>query len=96
MYQDGVNFLLNYVAKIGGQYAEWYSGVTNDPEQRLFQDHNVDRMLDPWAHFPCLNAAIARSVEQYLLNIGMTGGSGGGDNQSSQVYVYKITNHSKE
>lgn len=96
MFQNAVNYLLEFINRKGGLYNGWYSGVTNNPEQRIFQQHKVNRVYDPWAYYPCTNAPVARDVEQHLLNLGMQGDVGGGDNQSLVVYVYKITDHSQE
>lgn len=96
MFQNAVNFLLSYVNQNGGHYDYWYTGITNDPGKRLLQEHNVSKENDLWAYYPCSTSSTARDVEQHFISLGFTGGTGGGDELSSTVYVYRITNHSKE
>ena len=85
-----------YVQKIGGAWSSWYVGITADPEQRLFNDHNVDRK-GAWIYVPCDSADVARDVEAYFIDIlGTKGGGGGGDNASKFVYAYTITSSTKE
>lgn len=89
--QQIINEFLGYMAKTGGLYKEWYVGITNDPQQRLFTEHNVDEQNGNWIHAPADTNLVARSVEDYFLNQGCDGGSGGGDNSSTTAYAYKKT-----
>lgn len=42
------------------------------------------------------NKTVAQSVEEYFLNKGMKGDTGGGTDDSIYVYCYEITNLTKE
>ena len=96
MFDAAVNFLKGEVYRWGFASSSWYIGITNNPNNALFVRHNVQR-VDPWAHFRCLNAQIARKVEEYLLlTLGAQGDTGGGDDDSIYVYAYKITNRTNE
>ena len=56
-------------------YSDFYIGITNDIERRLFGEHNV---------------------EEYFLEQGMKGDTGGGNNGTVYVYCYEITNNTIE
>lgn len=86
----------SYVANHGGFYSEWYTGITADPRQRLFNDHAVNEKNGPWIYHQCETSAVAREVEDHFIGLGMKGGPGGGDHGSRSVYAYKITSTTKE
>ena len=70
----------NYIDKEGSSYSEWYVGITDNPEERLFDEHGVDRGQPWWIYEECFNATSARRVEDYFINTLETdGGGGGGD-----------------
>lgn len=85
-----------YVAKCGGDYSDWYVGIAADPEQRLFNDHGVSKNSGAWIWIRAASADDARAAEKSLLALGMTGGPGGGDEESDCVYGYRITSTTKE
>jgi hypothetical protein len=86
----------DHVRSRGGAYSSWYVGVATDPEQRLFNDHNVSRENGYWIYRWCANSSDARGIEDYFIRKGMQGGPGGGDKDTSAVYAYKITISTKE
>ena len=67
---------------------QWYVGIASDPDDRLFEDHNVSKTKDHWAYIPADSEIIARSVEKHFLDAGCDGGPGGGGPGSRYVYVY--------
>jgi len=86
-----VNDIKNHADKEGGGYRNWYCGIASDPDQRLFNDHNV-----PWGENKAWwikgNAGSeqsARDTEDYLVQLGFDGGIGGGDYTTIHVYAYK-------
>jgi len=78
----------DYVSKCGGSFSSWYIGIAEDPRDRLFNQHNVNEKNDNWIYRPTPSSEIARNVEQHFLDLGMDGGSGGGDYLSKAVYCY--------
>ncbi len=91
-----VQEIADHVQKCGGSYFQWYAGVAADGEQRLFNDHHVDRKNDVWIYRRCATSDEARAVEDYFIKRGMKGGPGGGDSTTTTVYAYKITNSTRE
>lgn len=77
-------------------YTNFYIGITNDIERRLFGEHNVSREQNWWIYREAINDEHSRAVEQHFLELGMRGGGGGGDETSIFVYCYKITNSTNE
>lgn len=77
-------------------YSDFYVGITNDIERRLFVEHNVDKKSNWWIYRTATNKTAAQSVEEYFLNKGMKGDTGGGTDDSIYVYCYEITNLTKE
>lgn len=86
-----------YIDKVGGLYNSWYVGIAEDPRERLFEEHNVDKDEDFWIYRECEDSDAARSVEDYFINVlGTDGETGGGDENTVYVYAYKKTPHSEE
>lgn len=79
----------SHILKSGRQYyKDFYVGITNDVERRLFTEHNVHREGDWWIYACCDSESIARDVESHYLELGMRGGLGGGNGDGSAKYVY--------
>lgn len=72
-------------------YSDYYVGITNDVDRRLFSEHNVSEKTDFWIWRPADSKAVAQEVEEYFLALGMDGDTGGGTDESKIVYSYKIT-----
>jgi len=87
----------DYMKKRGGTYRDWYVGITDDAERRLFTEHNVDKDNGNWCRREAYTSDDAREVEKYFLDeCGTDGGPGGGNDDSNFVYAYKKTNYTKE
>lgn len=72
-------------------YKAYYIGITNDIDRRLFREHNVSKIYDWWIFRQAINKEHAQAVEEHFLEKGMKGDTGGGTNDSTWVYCYKIT-----
>ena len=77
-------------------WVDYYVGITNDIERRLFTEHNVSRENAWWIYREAVDKATAQSVEEYYLDKGMKGDTGGGTDDSVFVYCYEITSSTKE
>lgn len=88
--QEIISDFEDHIKKSGSRYYnEWYVGVTEDVESRLFDDHNVSRNNHWWIYRKATSASVAREVEQHFLDKGTDGGAGGGDEDATFVYGYK-------
>jgi hypothetical protein len=84
----------NHIKKNGGIYLEWYVGITDNINERLFEYHNVE---DCYIHRKAPTVNWARAIEKHFIEKHLTdGGSGGGNDNSSYVYAYKIGENTKE
>ena len=72
-------------------YSECYVGIASDVNKRLFEDHNVSKEHGHWIYIPASSDEIAREIEQYFIDAGMDGGTGGGDSSTNIVYAYLKT-----
>lgn len=77
-------------------YSNYYVGITNDIERRLFGEHNVSKDNAWWIYCVAYNKEEAQQVEEYFLKKGMQGDTGGGTEDSTFVYCYEITNETNE
>ncbi len=77
-------------------YSDFYVGITNDIERRLFTQHNVEKSNSWWIYRTATNKTTAQRVEEYFLDKGMKGYTGGGTDDSIFVYCYEITCSTKE
>jgi len=84
-----------YVEKGGGAYSGWYCGIASSPEKRLFKDHNVSES-ECWIFCNAKTEQDARDTESYLAKLGFQGGNGEGGPTAVSVYVYKITDLTRE
>lgn len=85
-------FLTNYINKHEQpSLRNWYVGIASNVKDRLFGDHRVNEDGGLWAHSPADSSSIAREVEADLLAKGLDGGTGGGDDSTTTVYVYLKT-----
>jgi hypothetical protein len=94
--QKVLNEIIAYINKGGSRMTDWYAGITDDPEKRLFTDHNVQRNGGSWIYRDAGTEDTARDVEQHLLDAGCDGGPGGGSGSSKYVYAYKKTSTTNE
>lgn len=86
-----INDINEHLAQSGKKYfSDFYIGITNDVERRLFQEHNVSKDTEWWIYRTANSSDEARRVEQYFQEKGMRGGSSGGDDSSNIVYCYAV------
>jgi hypothetical protein len=71
--------------------SDWYAGITENINQRLFGDHAVTRRDSWYIYRRANNSYQARNIERYLLNWGCDGGDGGGDQDAVFIYAYHKT-----
>ena len=89
--------LKNHIADRGGEYSDWYTGIAENPKERLDQ-HNVNRDKggDWWAHRISDSKEIAEEIEDYFVNtLGTAGAPGGGTDATKSVYIYKKSTNTK-
>lgn len=91
-FQTIVDEINNHLSKSGKRYySEFYIGITNDVERRLFKEHNVAKEKTWWIYRTAENSDIAREVEKHFLDMGMRGNDGGGNETSNIVYCYAVS-----
>ncbi len=83
-----VNNISSHANQEGSGYSNWYCGIASNPDQRLFDDHNVSKEEGWWIKKDAGNEQNARDTEKHLLDLGFDGGGGGGDNPT-YVYAYR-------
>mgnify|MGYP001569366803 CR=1 FL=1 len=91
-----VSEICAYADRDGDGYSKWYCGIASDINKRLFTDHNVAEQNSWWIHHNAGTEQNARDTEARLIQLGFTGGEGGGDSSTIHVYAYKITNSTIE
>ncbi len=71
---------------------DFYVGISHDAVERLTEGHGVDLQRDAYVCAEALSADEARNVEAHFVNVeGTAGGTGGGDDATTQVYAYRMT-----
>jgi len=84
----------DYIDQNGGSYKSWYVGIAKDPKDRLFNEHSVRKDEDCWIFRTAVDSDTARDIEKYFVNdLGMDGGTGGGDEDAKSDYAYKKNSH---
>ena len=77
-------------------YSDYYIGITNNIERRLFGEHNVSKENAWWIWCTAVDKETAQQVEEYFLAKGMQGNTGGGNDDTVYVYCYEVTKNTIE
>lgn len=96
MEQTIITAFEQFAAKHGRFYNEFYVGIAADPVDRLTYGHQVDASSPHIYSSQPLHTISARAIEKYFLEKGAKGGSGGGDDNTCHIYMYKITASTRE
>jgi len=99
IYDEIVNSINEHLSQSPKQYyKDFYIGITDNIEERLFGYHKVRKQGNWWIYCKGDTEEIARQVEKYYLDKGMKGGPGGGagSGQTRFIYCYEITNKTQE
>lgn len=90
--QEIVNDIDEHLTKSRAKFfSNFYIGITNDINRRLFGEHNVAKSGHWYIYRQAIDDEHSRAVEKYYLAKGMKGGDGGGDNTCIYVYCYEIS-----
>lgn len=96
-YNEIINEFEKHLSKSGRRYYnEFYVGVTNDPERRMFMEHRVSKDKQWYICLTADTSNIAREVEKHYLDLGMRGAAGGGDDSARYIYAYTIEQYTVE
>ena len=87
------NRLVSFIRRNGGVASAWYCGITNDPRRRIITQHKVNEARGTYHCVKCYTKTSAENVEKKLLARKYSGNTGGGNNNSVYVYVYKKTHN---
>tara|TARA_B100000029_G_scaffold235488_1_gene232618 strand:- start:49 stop:354 length:306 start_codon:yes stop_codon:yes gene_type:complete len=89
--------ILAYMKEFGGDFSDYFVGVTDDPENILFKVHKVSRKKDPWLYKQALTFQAARTAQDYFLTRLRADGEPviQGNEDMDCVYVYKKSKRTK-
>lgn len=91
-FQTIIDEINAHLSKSGRRfYSDFYIGITDDIERRMFTEHNVKKEKSWWIYRTAINTDIARKIEKYFLEKGMRGDNGGGNDSSNIVYCYAVS-----
>ncbi len=85
-----------YRKSAGEGSSGWYVGITNNGRRRLFAEHGVEEGNGFYTSERADSIEIAGEVEELYLDAGLRGGAGGGEENSTLVYIYQITSTTNE
>lgn len=85
-----------FMGQHGQYYGEFYVGIASDPIDRLTNGHGCDATVPNVYWTQPLHTNIVRDIENYFLQKGARGGSGGGGFNTCYIYAYKITSGTRE
>ena len=94
-HTDGINYIESYMGMVRN-YKDWYVGITEDINERLFNFHKVDKQKAGWVFIRAESSDTARSIEKYFLDTRKTDGGPGGGDEPEFVYAYRITDYTRE
>ena len=91
-----ISEFINYLGLTQGtNFSNYYVGITNNVERRLFGEHNIKKN-GVWISCGAKSKVVAQEVEEFFLNLGMDGDTGGGTDDTRVVYCYLKTNYTRQ
>ncbi len=83
--------ILAYIKEFGGDFNDWYVGISSDPKNTMFQEHRVHKEDDIWLYKQALTFTACKTVQDYFLDILKTDGKAiiNGDEDTDCVYLFK-------
>lgn len=72
-------------------YSEFFIGISDDAQSRLFNDHHVEKEHSWWLYITADSHETALAVKQHYINLGMRGDENSGNENSKMVYCYVVT-----
>jgi len=89
-----VKLIIDYINENGATPSEWYTGIATNPDERLGQHKALDTK---WIYDNAGSNGVTRTIEDHMTKVVKTKGRGGGGNEDSTwVYCYKITSDTDE
>jgi len=79
----------------GGAPGEWFIGISQNVETRLFVNHRVDKENDKWIFIPTNSGQEAKEIRDYFINSMGIDSRPGGDNEAKMIYAYKKAPHTE-
>ena len=73
---------------VDSNYESWRIGITDNPDRRKREHHRDGKDTSMWRHWNAGSDDSARSIELHFQVLGMDGEGGGGDEDSTYVYVF--------
>ena len=81
--------ILEFIYREGGDPETWHIGVTKDPRQRLFDEHQVHYQNDAWIYRVATSEGEALQVQAYFSEFGLAEGEEEWQPGSCAVYAYR-------
>ncbi len=83
--------ILAYIKEFGGDFSDWYVGISADPKKTMFEEHRVHQDNDIWLYKQALTFTACKTIQDYFLQILKTDGIAitEGDEDTDCVYLYK-------
>ena len=88
---------LAYIKEFGGEFNDYYVGVSSAPKIALFEHHGVNKEEDPWLYKQALTFPAVQTVQNYFVQRLGTDGLliNNGDEDTDCVYIYKKSSKTK-
>ena len=81
--------MLEFIQREGGHPKTWYVGITDDPQGRLFDEHQVHYQNYAWIYRTVASELDAQRVQEYFLEFGLDGRKGALRSGSCKPYAYR-------
>jgi len=85
----------DYIVQHGGDFQNWFVGVTSDVDRSLFVEHRVYNNRDLWIYRKCTNNRAVENIKGSLIKLGCKGYLGGWVNDPTIVYAYHKSAHTR-
>lgn len=90
-----VKKISNFISRHGGS-EKCYVGISKKPKKRLKDGHNVDLTKNNYDYWTASSKKVAREIEYHFTHkVNTEGDTGGGQEDSKKVYVYKMTKNTE-
>jgi hypothetical protein len=95
--QEIIDAFNKFIHNFGDAYYQWYIGITANPEQKLFNDHMVNKKNGVWKYENAGSEKNALKIKKYLVEkFCAQGDEGSANSNTTYVYAYRISDTTTE
>ncbi|MCP3921433.1 MAG: hypothetical protein GY714_02490 [Desulfobacterales bacterium] len=93
---ESANAFKKCISMFGGNYNEWYVGLTNNPKHSFLNIHQIDVMEQNWILSNPCSTVVILYARKLLISMGCINNRELDMKNSDRVYLYKMSKESRK